>query len=279
MFVHKGTYFGKNMIVAWGPQSVQDVAPFLDQAPVVMLWQCPAPVARELDPWVFRRMPFRTPLIDLSPDEDQLWQKLEPKSCRYEIRKAQKADCAISLNEKGDAARLLINDSIRRLRYRAELGESEWQALLPSHDIFLCRWQTIPMAAHVILRDHPRRARLLLSGGEDRNNERFRAIVGPCNRLLHWHELRHYKAEGFRAYDFGGCDLDKKSPHYSNSQFKLSFGGEVVEEPVLYLAKNPALRAILRARSAAQNALRKVPWPEAWLEAVRTRPKLTSLFR
>ena len=164
MFVHKGTYFGKDLIVAWGPQSAQDVAPFLDQAPVVMLWQCPASLARELDHWVFRRMPFRTPLIDLSPDEDQLWQKLEPKSCRYEIRKAQKADCAISLNEKGDAARLLINNSIRRLRYRAELGESEWQALLPAHDIFLCRWQTIPMAAHVILRDHPRRARLLLSG-------------------------------------------------------------------------------------------------------------------
>jgi hypothetical protein len=48
---------------------------------------------------------------------------------------------------------------------------------------------------------------------------------------------------------------------------------------VLYLARSPALRAILRARSTAQDALRKVPWPEAWLEVVRTRPKLMSLFR
>jgi lipid II:glycine glycyltransferase (peptidoglycan interpeptide bridge formation enzyme) len=188
-------------------------------------------------------------------------------------------ECVISLNGEAEAARVLINDSIRRLRYRAELGESEWQALQPAHDIFLCRWQTIPVAAHVILRDPPRRARLLLSGSEDRNNERFHAVVGPCNRLLHWHELRHYKAEGFGIYDFGGCDLDKESSHYSNSQFKLSFGGEVAEEPVLYLAKNPALRAVLRTRSTAQDALRKVPWPEAWLKVVRTRPKLMSLFR
>jgi lipid II:glycine glycyltransferase (peptidoglycan interpeptide bridge formation enzyme) len=224
-------------------------------------------------------VPFRTPLIDLSRSEEQLWQKLEPKSCRYEIRKAQKTDCVISLNEKTDAARLLINDSIRRLQYRAQLDQNEWQALLPDHDVFLCRWQGIPVAAHVILRDRPGRARLLLSGGADRGDERLRAVIGPCNRLLHWHELRHYKAEGFHIYDFGGGDLDKKSPHYWNTQFKLSFGGEVVAEPILYLAKNPALRALLRLRSTARNALRKVPWPDAWLKAVRTRPKLTSLFR
>jgi lipid II:glycine glycyltransferase (peptidoglycan interpeptide bridge formation enzyme) len=227
-------------------------------------------LARELRPWVFRARPFQTPLIDLARTEEQLWQKLDRESCRPRIRKAQRLGCAISLNEEVEAARVLINDSIRRLRYRTELGEAEWQALLPQHDIFLCKCQGIPLAAHVILRDPPGRARLLMSGIADRNDERFRSVVGPCNRLLHWHELQHYKAKGFRLYDFGGIELDR-SLFEPNPDFKLSFGGEVVAEPMLYLAKNPALRAVLRGISAARRAVRKLPWPEAWLKAIRAR--------
>jgi hypothetical protein len=279
MFVHKGKCFGKEAIVAWWPQSVQDITPFLDQAPVVIVWQCPASLVRELDPWVFRCKPFQTPLIDLARPEEELWQGLEAKSCRYEVRKAQKMGCVVSRNEESDAARLIINDSIRRLRYRPEIGEAQWRDLLPVDDIFLCRWQGLPIAAHVVQRDHPGRAKLLLSGGADRSDDRLRGAVGPGNRILHWRELQYYKAEGYHFYDFGGCDVNKESPHYRNTQFKLSFGGEVVEEPMVYLAKNPALRAILRARGTAQGALRKVPWPEAWLKTLRSRPRLVSLFR
>ncbi len=279
MFVHKGRYLKSDAIVAWWPQGVEDVTPFLDQASVVVLWQCPESLLPPLRTWTFQYVPFHTPLIALALPEDELWRGLDPKSCRYEIRKAQQMDCAISLNEKTEAARTLINDSIRRLKYRDELSDAEWAAILPDHDIFLCRWQGIPIAAHVILRDRPRRARLLLSGTADRTNDRLRSVLGPCNRLLHWHELRYYKAEGYGFYDFGGCDLDKKSPTHLISRFKLSFGGQVVAEPRVYLAKSPALRAVLRARGVARSALRQIPWPAAWLNALRARPKLASWLR
>ena len=152
--------------------------------------------------------------------------------------------------------------------------------MVPDHDIFLCRWQGLPVAAHVILLDRPARARLLLSGGADRNDERFHSAVGPGNRLLHWTELQYYKAEGYRSYDFGGCNLnDKKSPEYAIALFKQSFGAAIVEEPMLYLARNPALRALLHTHALARNALRKLPWPQSWLEATRTRPRLFSWLR
>ncbi len=207
MFVHDSRHLRFNAVQAWWPQGVAEVLPFLNQAPVVILWQCPAALAPEFRPWVFQQRPFHTPLIDLRQAEEALWQKLEPKSCRYEIRKAQKMDCVLSCNEETEAGRLLINDSIRRLRYRAELSEKQWH------------------------------------------------------------------------YDFGGCDLDKESETYPVTQFKLSFGGQVVEEPILYLARNPALRAILRGQGAARRALRRIPWPESWLKAARTMPKLGSWFR
>ena len=219
-----------------------DVASLLDRAPAVILWQTPKAVIEEVRPYIFCTRQFFTPLIDLSLPEDQLWQALEPKSCRYEIRKAQKMECTILRNEETDLAREFINASIRRLRYRAELGKAEWNALLSTHDVFLCKWQGSPVAAHLMLLDRPHRARLLLSGSADRSDPRLRNVVGPANRLLHWSELQAYKAEGMKFYDFGGCDMDKESPEYSITQFKLSFGATVVEEPMLFLAKNPCLR-------------------------------------
>ena len=269
MFVQNTRYLRFEAIVVWYPAKAGDVTLHLERAPVVILWQCPESLAQELRPWVFRARPFQTPLVDLARTEEQLWQQLDQLG-RRQIRKAEKLDCVISCNEDTAAARLLLNDSIRRLCYRTELGEAEWQALLPQHDVFLCKRQGIPLAAHVILRDRPGRARLLMSGGVDRKDERFRDTAGPANRLLHWHELQHYKAEGFRFYDFGGIELDKSALE-PIPQFKLSFGGEVVAEPMLYLAKNPALRAVFRGLSATRTAIRRLPWPEAWLKALRVR--------
>lgn len=279
VFRDQGARFKSRGIRAWWPQSLREVIPLLEEAPVVMLRQCPAAMVPDLRRWVFQRRSFQTPLIDLRRNEEELWKGLDAKSCRYEVRKAQKMGCVISRNEDCEAARLLINDSIRRLRYRAELDGEEWQALLPGHDIFLCRWHERPLVAHVLLRDHPGRIRLLLSGGVDRGDERFRSAVGPANRFLHWRELEYDKGEGFHLYDFGGCDLDQQSPHYRNSQFKLSFGGKVVDEPTVYLAKNPALRCFYRGMGAIRVGLRLIPWPQACMKVFRTRPKLLPWLR
>ncbi len=282
MFVHQTKYFKLAGMQVWFPQSVQEVRPYLDQAPVVILWQCPAPLVEEFRPWIFRTRPFHTPLIDLTPTEEQLVQKLHRTSCRKEVRQAQEMGLVVTRNEDTGAAHRLINESIRRLRYRDEVSEKAWAALLPEHDVFLCQWQGLPLAAHVMLPDRPGRARPILSGTADRTDERVRGMIGHANRFLHWREVLYYKAEGFRYYDFGGCspaNTDKASPEYAITQFKLSFGVEVVEEPMLYLAKHPGLRAILRGLGDARNALRRMPWPDSWLQAVRTTPKLGDLFR
>jgi hypothetical protein len=146
-------------------------------------------------------------------------------------------------------------------------------------DIFLCRWQGFPIATHIIFRHPPGRARLLFSGTVDRNEQRFRSVVGPCNRLLHWHELQHYKLQGYRFYDFGGCVLEKSSPEYPVGQFKSSFGGQIVLEPTIFLSKSRSVRALLRSVGVGQSAVRSIAWPQAWKQAVRARPRLAQLFR
>ena len=263
----------------WWPESAAAVHPLLDRCSIVILWQCPKVMVEQLRPYADRIRPFWTPLVDLSLSEDQLWQRLDAKSCRYEIRKARKMDTTILHNEELESARLLINESIRRLSYRSELGPAQWQELFPLYEVFLCKWEGTPVAAHVILPDHPRRARLILSGTVDRDDPRYHNVVGPVNRLLHWAELEHYKAAGFRYYDFGGCDIDKSSPTYPVGEFKMSFGGEVVEEPMVFLAKNPLLRAALRTATAARALLQKSSWSASMVRAIRKHSRLASLFR
>jgi len=280
MYVHRTQYLKFAATQIWYPQTVQDILPFFDQTPVVILWQCPLGLVSELEEWIFRTKPFQTPLIDLTPTEDQLRQNLHRTSCRKEVRQAEEMGLVVTRNENTEAARLLINDSIRRLRYRTEVSESAWQALLPDHDVFLCCHQEVPLAAHVMLPDRPGRARPILSGTADRNDPRVRDKVGHGNRLLHWREILYYKSAGYRFYDFGGCAFDdKKSPEYAISQFKMSFGAHVVEEPMLYLAKNPALHLALKGIGGARSALREIPWPESWIQRVRTLPKLGQWFR
>ena len=129
MFVQNSKFLGFDAVAAWWPESVQSVRSFLDQTRIVILWQCPKVMVEELQPYVFRTRPFWTPLVDLSLSEDVLWRRLDRTSCRQEISRARKMGATILHNEETESARLLINESIRRLGYRPELGPALRDAL------------------------------------------------------------------------------------------------------------------------------------------------------
>src|SRR5204862_7344954 len=129
-----------------------------------------------------------------------------------------------------------------------------------------------------LMRNPPSRIKLLLSGTVDRATSPFHNVIGPLNRRLHWHELLHYKAAGYQTYDFGGSPVDKDSPQYPITQFKVSFGATITAEPIVFLARNPLLRGLLRGIGLVQHTLRSIPWPKTWLAAVRANP-MFSFFR
>ena len=235
-----------NSTDVWWPESRADVLGFLGSAPVVTVRQCDRVVAGELARFAFRTKPSPTAVVDLRAPEAELWQRLDPKSCRYEIRKARELDTRVGLNDRHDEALELLNAHIRRTRYSHELSGQSWLKVLEHADVFVIADDRAPLAAHVILLDPPR-ARLLMSATIDRSERTRAQIAGRLNRLLHWHELLHYKELGFSFYDFGGVELDRSSSLYPISQFKLSFGGEVVDEFTLRLARLALLRHVLRA--------------------------------
>jgi hypothetical protein len=211
-------------------------------------------------------------LVDLSRSKEEMWAGLKRKSCRADIKKAAKQDPEIILNDQTDAAFRLVNDHIARKRYRSALRQGEWERVLSHGDLFSIRWQERLICTHAVLVDPTGRVRLIMAAEVKPLDEAVRGMVGPMNRLLHWHELNYYKDRGCRYYDFGGLILDESSPAYNVSRFKLSFGGEPIVENVMQLWRGPAARRVLRelaGRDGARGALKAFVQAGARLQSVR----------
>lgn len=68
-----------------------------------------------------------------------------------------------------------------------------------------------------------------------------RNLIGRANRYLHWHDIRLFKERGFQFYDFGGLDVEERSPKTAGiARFKRGFGGEV--RPVYASTRARSLR-------------------------------------
>ncbi len=251
----------------WFPECPDDVATALEWASLVDVMQCSAAVAQAAGRWAWRSREFHTSLIDLTQGEEKLWAALEKKTCRYQLNKAKKlADIEVTVNRDADAAYTLVSDFIARTSFRAPIPPDEWERIVATNDIFVAKHEGRAMATHAILADGTRRARALISATADRGASSDRNLVSALNRWLHWNELLHYSARGVQWYDFGGLVLDENAPEYSISQFKLSFGGEIVTQHIVRCARNPMLRAVLRGSCAGRRlaaSVRQAKMPKA----------------
>ena len=247
----------------WWPSTAAAVERLLHDAAWVRVMQVPADVADALARYTVRRKDFHTVLVDLSHSGDALWSALDKKSCRYEINKADRIEHVLAVNKHLDPALALFNDFIARSAYRRPLSDAEWQCSLKHADVFTASHEGIVIAAHVVMRDPPHRARLLYSATVDRGIERYRGIVGPLNKALHWYEIGYYRDNAIRFYDFGGIVLDERSPLYGISSTKRSFGGAIVTEQILYLSAFMTIRALARAALCVRERLPRHVSPNA----------------
>jgi hypothetical protein len=255
MLVLPDRFAGLTALDVWwpdGPAEALRVA-----APVVRVRQIAEGVASTLERTAFRRRASPTLLIDLNRPEDALWEDLHPKSCRAKVRRAETLGLRVRVNEEPEEATRLVDDYIARVGYRRALTARDWRRVLGHSDVFTIEADGVVCAAHVFLSD-TRRVRMLFSATARRTGRDHDRLVGLANRYLHWREIQHYRAQGVQLYDFGGVELDPARPLYSVTQFKLSFGGEVVPEESVYLAANRALRGMLRTASGARLTARRV---------------------
>lgn len=260
MFVQTDiTRWGMHCPFVWFPESPEALRAIFEKAEAVEVFSSAFDArAAGLLRYRARWEDWWTSIVDLSQSEEQLWQKTEPKSCRYELRKAEKIGFTVHVNERLDEAFALVREFITRKGYRAQMGDEEWQQYQRIANIHSIVHDGATVAVHVMLLDPKLRARLLVSATASRDDERLGKIVGPLNRRLHWEELRFYKAEGYAEYDFGGIWPEPGHPFLSIGQFKESFGGERRKLNNFLLIKNPLKRATWMAARKAKHLLKRL---------------------
>jgi lipid II:glycine glycyltransferase (peptidoglycan interpeptide bridge formation enzyme) len=86
------------------------------------------------------------------------------------------------------------------------------------------------LAAHSYLVDSETgTARLVHSASQRLNKTIDKQLAGRANKLLHYKDMLHFKANGFITYDFGGFANNTSDIGLQGiNTFKLSFGGQKV---------------------------------------------------
>jgi hypothetical protein len=189
---------------------------------------------------VVRHEKTATVCIDLSGTLEAL-SKGVAKNTRYEIRQAEKLGDRIRIERNGpeltDKFLALFNDFVRSKPEVAAINHSMLRRYEGHADIFMAYLDGNPVCGHVLLRDvEIGRARLLYSASRRFDDRETARLSGTLNRFLHWHEICAYREERFSAYDLGGIKEDKAD---GITQFKMSFGGDVVKEHTYLCAGIP----------------------------------------
>ncbi|MGF1988224.1 MAG: hypothetical protein RMY62_010210 [Nostoc sp. ZfuVER08] len=180
---------------------------------------------------------FYTRLIDLTKNQDELWETISSND-RYKIRRAEQKDQVIYeywkkidsdiLNEFSD-----FYDSFADQKGLTKINRIQLQNRADAGVIDISRVKLKDgesLVWHVYYRTQ-NRVRLLHSASlKNNNNTTYQSILGRANRYHHWQDIVRFKNLGIVTYDFGGWytgNTDREK--LGINQFKEKFGGEVVK--------------------------------------------------
>jgi hypothetical protein len=170
---------------------------------------------------------MRSLWINLSAGPDAVLNGMKRKSCRYEIRRAEKMLRRVAIEIGSDKANhdfLGVYNDFACAKGLPALSVSWIQEHSAHCETLVLYLAGEPLCSHLLLRD-PQASivRLLYSGSRRLESPEHAAACGALNRYLHWHEMQHYYTQGFMTFDFGGVGQPE-----SITRFKLSFGGTVL---------------------------------------------------
>jgi hypothetical protein len=195
---------------------------------------------------VVTKQPSATVCVNLSGALNTI-SKGVAKNTRYEVRQAEKLGDRVSIGRNGRIEEFLTlyNDFARSKPELSTIKQSALSRYEGHADTFIAYLDGKPACGHILLRDTEiGRARLLYSASRRFDDRETARLCGMLNRLLHWHEICAYREEGFSIYDLGGILEDKTN---GITQFKMSFGGEIVKENTYLCAGMPWVGRIAQA--------------------------------
>ena len=149
---------------------------------------------------------------------------------RNEIRRAEREGCEFSTVDDMDEFIRFHNDfcaskNLPDYVNRSRLAKYGNRLLLTK-----VVHKGIVLAMHANIIDPVSKLALLILSSSQRLAEGVdRKMIGWGNRFLHFKELEYLKERGYETYDWSGVCLDPNDPRYSIGQFKLGFGGKIID--------------------------------------------------
>jgi hypothetical protein len=234
--------FHDHLVFFATPQEVDEIAARCRPHDV---FRFPHTVGTTTSPRVRLLNASHTNCVDLRQDDDALLAAMDAKSCRYEIRRASKLGDRLEARCNEPSARddflALYNAFVQWKGYAPPMTERRLQEYLAASDVFVAYVDDVPLVGHLLVRDPSvGRVRLVFSASSRFAEGPHQKLSGPVNRWLHWHEIRHYRSEGYDTFDFGGGIAGPIG------RFKVSFGGNQ-EDGCILVVEGALARNAVRA--------------------------------
>lgn len=189
--------------------------------------------------WQFRPVPgthsfvSHTVCLDLTQEPETLLKRMR-KQTRYEIRRAEKENLSIDIDDRPSSEKLrqyyTYFDAFATKKGIPVANRARLESMRLSGQLVLSRaldetgqtlvWQSA-------LRT-PTRLRSLTAASIRHTGDGN--LVGRANRYLHWREINRFRELGIETYDLGGWYVgDADEEKLSINLFKEGFAGEVRE--------------------------------------------------
>lgn len=154
---------------------------------------------------------------------------LMKSNTRNEIRRAEREGCVFSIVDSMSEFIPYYNGFCRDKGlndFTSEARMGKYKNVLMTK--VMHRDEVLAMHANIL--DYESKVSLLLYSCSRRLSENVdRKLIGWGNRFLHYKDLECLKNLGFEYYDWSGVCMDPNDPRYSIGQFKLSFGGKLID--------------------------------------------------
>lgn len=198
-------------------------------------------------PFFYSKEHGNSAVTDLTKTEEELF-SLMKSNTRNEVRRAEKEGCTFEMGFDYESFIPYYNSFCESKGLLDKVDMSRINKYKGDNKVYItkaiCNNVVLSMHASVV-NAREKMVFLLFSCSQRLDSGVDRKLIGWGNRYLHFMDLKAFKEMGLNEYEWSGVCLDPNDERYSIGQFKLSFGGEVIDSLVL---KTPLFNLLSKFR-------------------------------
>lgn len=174
-------------------------------------------------------------VTDLRQTEDEIFSSMKSNT-RNEVRRAEREGCTFESGYDYDSFIPYYNTFCESKGLKDRVDMSRLIKYTGDNKVYITKaiHNDVVLSMHAtVVNKKEKVAFLLFSCSQRLDSGVDKKLIGWGNRYLHYMDLKTFKEMGIEEYEWSGVVLDPNDERYSIGQFKLSFGGTVVNSLVL----------------------------------------------